>query len=94
MAKAIPKWVQERYSILWKKFKDKEITYENIEKTLSIDDKNTISVFINELKKAGWIDVQLDKQDSRKRVYSLLSPNEAMGEIESVIERHKDRISR
>lgn len=83
MAKSIPRWVQERFSKLWREHNSREITYEMIEKTLSLDDKNTISVFLNELKKAGWIEVNLSKEDSRKRVYLIKQPNEIMQEIDS-----------
>ena len=81
MAKPIPKWVQERVSRLWKKFADKEVTYEEIKETLSMDDSNTISVFISELKKAEWVDIKLSKEDMRKRVYVLKEPNQIMREI-------------
>lgn len=94
MAKAIPKWVMNRYSILWNEFKDNAITYEEIKNALPIDDKNTISVFLNELRKAEWVDIQLDTQDARKRVYILKSPGQAVGEFENVSERNKNRISR
>ena len=81
MAKAIPKWVQERFSLLWQTYDNKTVTYEEIEKVLKMDDRNTISVFINELKKAEWIDIKLSDEDSRKRVYSLKSPNQIMLEM-------------
>lgn len=81
MANAIPKWVQERLSKIWKEYNGKEMTYEMIEKILSLDDKNTISVFLNELKKSGWIKVKLDQNDARKRVYLIKQPNEVMMEI-------------
>lgn len=81
MAKPIPKWVQERLSKLWSKFGDKEMTYEEIRKTLSIDEDTTISVFLNELKRAEWIEVKLGEGDARKRVYALKSPNEVIASI-------------
>jgi hypothetical protein len=81
MAKPIPKWVQERVSRLWNKFEGKEINYDEIKETLSMDDSNTISVFLNELKKAEWIEIKLSKEDMRKRVYILKEPNQVMKEI-------------
>ncbi|MGA2130124.1 MAG: hypothetical protein ABSG05_00715 [Candidatus Pacearchaeota archaeon] len=81
MAKAIPKWVQERLSRLWKKYEGKDITYENIEKTLTMDDKNTINAFLNELKTAGWIEVKSNESDARKKIYILKSPSVVMLEI-------------
>ena len=82
MAKPIPKWVQERLSKIWKTHNSKELTFEMIEKILSpMDDRNTISVFLNELKKADWIEVKLSESDARKRIYVLKEPNKIMMEI-------------
>jgi hypothetical protein len=82
MAKPIPKWVQERLSKIWKKYNDNEIiTYDMIEKILSLDDKNTINAFLNELKKAEWIEVKSSEDDLRKKIYIFKTPNEVMMEI-------------
>lgn len=82
MAKAIPKWVQERLSKILKKYNDKNgITYDMIEKVLSLDDKNTINAFLNELKKAEWIEVKSSDKDLRKKIYMFKTPNEVMMEI-------------
>ncbi len=83
MANAIPKWVQERVSKLWKKYDSKEMTFEMIQKVLTLDDRNTISVFINELRNAEWIEVKSSKEDARKRIYILKEPNDIMLEINS-----------
>lgn len=82
MTKAIPKWVWNRYSLLWKKCKDKPFTYKEAEKVLKYDDKNSISVMFLELRKAGWLNVELSKEDTRKRVYMLTPPEKV---IEAVI---------
>ena len=42
----------------------------------------------NELKTAGWIDVNLDKQDSRKRVYNLLTPLEIVESVKHDIKKN------
>lgn len=83
MAQAIPKWVQERLSKIWKKYNTKEITYEQIEEILKPDEKTTISVFLTELRKADWINIRLDENDSRKRVYSIKEPNKILMEIKN-----------
>ncbi|MBS3093804.1 hypothetical protein J4456_04470 [Candidatus Pacearchaeota archaeon] len=82
MAKPIPKWVQERVSRIWKKYNSKELTFDMIEKVLSpMDDRNTISVFLNELKKAEWIEIKPSKEDMRKKIYTLKEPNIIMKEL-------------
>ena len=80
MAKAIPKWVQERLSKLWKEHRNKEMTYVDIENTLSPDEKTTIGVFLNELKKADWLEIKKG-DDARKRIYTLKEPNKILQEI-------------
>lgn len=74
MVNPIPKWVWKRYAKLWQKFKDKPFTFEQAQKELKHLDRNLISVMFNELKTAGWIAVNLDEKDTRKRVYTLLNP--------------------
>ena len=81
MAKAIPKWVQERLSKLWKEYDGREMSYEKIEILLKPDEKNTINVFLSELKKAGWVDVKPNEKDLRKKIYTLKEPNKIMAEI-------------
>ena len=85
MAKPIPKWVQERLSKLWKKYEGREMSYEQIEAVLKPDEKTTISVFLNELKKAEWINIRRGegKEDARIRIYTIKEPNEILKEIES-----------
>ena len=74
MISPIPKWVWKRYALLWQKFKSNSFTFEQAQKELKYLDRNLISVMFNELKTAGWIKVNLDEQDSRKRVYTLVNP--------------------
>jgi len=94
MAKSIRKWVMDRYSILWERFADNPISFKQIKDTLKIDDKNVISVFLNELRKSGWVDVKLDKEDIRKRLYTLKSPNKVIMEIsKNVTQESKNRDS-
>lgn len=80
MAKAIPKWVQERLSKIWKKFEGGEMSYKQIKETLKPDEDATIGVFLNELKKAGWIDVRRG-EDARVRIYVIKEPNNILKEI-------------
>ena len=81
MAKPIPKWVQERVSKLYKEYDNQELSFEMIKNVLTLDDRNTISVFLNELRKAGWMEVKLNPKDSRKRIYALKDPKKIMMEI-------------
>ncbi len=81
MATPLPKWIMQRYSILWRTFKNKDFDFDKAAKALK--EKNTIllSQILSELKKAGWLTIKLDPKDSRKRIYTLISPEEAIKEI-------------
>ena len=74
MVNPVPKWVWRRYAKLWQKFKDKPFTFEQAKKELKFVDVNVVSVMFNELKTAGWLLVNLDAEDSRKRIYKLVNP--------------------
>ena len=80
MVNPLPKWEMKRYAILWNKFKIKEFTHEQASKILG-DDKKLVSVFLSDLKKARWVEVALDINDSRKRIYKLKEPNVAVQEL-------------
>ena len=79
MVEHIPKWVMQRYSKLWSKFGEKLFSYDAIEELLG-EDNRLISVFLSELKKAGWVSIQLDPKDARKRIYKLINPKKAIEE--------------
>lgn len=78
MAKHLPEWVFNRYAKLWSKFKDKEFSYEDAKDFLK--EKTAMSVLLSELKEADWIEVKLNPQDTRKRIYKLKNPEKAIKE--------------
>jgi len=80
MAEPLPKWIMKHYSTLWREFKNKEFIYEDASKTLN--EKKMMSLILSELKKSGWLNVKLDPEDSRKRIYQLKNPNEVINEME------------
>jgi len=82
MTKPLPKWVTYRYSILWKRFNKKEFNYDQAVKNLKEKNLSLVSVILSELKKHGWLNLQLDPKDSRKRFYKLKSPEEGIQELE------------
>jgi DNA-binding MarR family transcriptional regulator len=74
----LPKWIMKHYSKLWSKFNDKQFTHQQAEDLLKIT--NT-SIVLSRLKKYGWLELTLDPNDSRKRLYKLKDPSEAVKEI-------------
>ena len=80
MVEPLPKWLMQRYSLLWVKFKDEEFNHEQATKTLP-DDGRMVSVILSEMRKAGWLEMRLDPEDARRRLYKLKSPEEVVKEI-------------
>lgn len=80
MTKPLPKWIQIRYAPLWKTFKEKEFTFEQAEKILK-NHKKGINMFFSDLKKAGWVEVKLNKKDTRKRIYKIKNPNQIFNDM-------------
>lgn len=82
MVEPLPKWIMQRYSALWNKFKDKEFNHEEAFKTLNKD--KMLSIVLSELRQAGWLEMKLSPEDARKRIYKLKSPEQAVKEMEKV----------
>ena len=68
------------YAKLWNSFKTKKFTHEQAVKILNMK-KEIVSIIISDLRKFGWLDVTLDKKDSRKRLYELIDSNQAWNNI-------------
>ncbi len=81
MVEPLPKWEMKKYASLWNKFKDKTFTNQEALAVLKEKDPHLLSVFFYDLKKYGWIEINRDKIDKRKKVYNLKSPEEAIKEI-------------
>ncbi|MEM5816139.1 MAG: hypothetical protein QXL14_03795 [Candidatus Aenigmatarchaeota archaeon] len=79
MVEPLPRWLMKAYSKLWIKFKNKEFNHEEASKTLN-DDK-MVSIILSEMKQRGWLEIRLNPEDSRKRLYKLISPEKAIKEI-------------
>ncbi len=83
MIVSIPHWVQIRYSALYREFKcGKSFNREDAKKVfekhkIKSDDKLT-NTFFSELKKKGWVKVTKNKEDTRKKIFKLISPEKAI----------------
>jgi len=80
MVEPLPKWLMQRYSLLWVKFRDKKFNHEQTTKTLP-DDERMVSVILSEMRKAGWLEMRLDSIDVRKRLYKLKAPDGVVRKI-------------
>ena len=78
MAELPPKWVMENYAKLWTKFK--ENPFSNTEAKKIVGNFTNPSIIYSKLKTTGWLRITLDPKDSRKSVYSLKNPHQAIDE--------------
>lgn len=71
----LPKWIMKRYLILWNKFRNNEFTFEEANSLLATlkkpDNKKIVALFLAELRKSGWLIVNFDPLDTRRRIYRL-----------------------
>ena len=71
----LQKWVGRRYIFMAKHFKENQFTFEEASKYLKKnfnDSDPIVSLVLSEFKKAGWLNVEIDPEDSRKRRYTLI----------------------
>lgn len=78
MTTPLPKWVMQSYAKLWSMFSDSYFEHSSVTEIL---DAKPASVIISHLRKNKWIDVMLHPEDSRKRIYRLKSPEQAVLEM-------------
>lgn len=72
----LPKWLEERHTKLWGKFGNSNFRMDESVEFLKEDigvEKEEVAVVLSELRKAGWVKVELDPDDARKRIYKLRS---------------------
>ena len=81
MTKALPKWLENRYAVLWGKFRNAPFNFEEAEKLLREKDPKTLSVVLSDLRNLGWLSVELDPKTARKRLYQLKPPETALKEL-------------
>ena len=71
----------ERYSLLWREFKDKDFDHDKASKILKEEKDGLVSAVLSDLKKHGWLTIKLHPNDSRKRIYTLKNPEDAVKEM-------------
>ena len=90
----IPNWLEKRHDTLWEVFRHSPFRFEEgatILKEKNQDSEDQVNVFLAELRKKGWLTVEFDLQDTRKRIYKLKSKDEIVSELLSV---KKDQLTR
>lgn len=82
MVDAIPKWVMQRYSVLYKAFGNEGFNRDGARKAIAKaglkGDDTLTNTFFSQLNKKGWVIVERDKRDSRKKIFRLVPPEKAL----------------
>lgn len=81
MTEPLPKWEMKKYASLWKAFEQKEFTNDKALNALKEKDSHILSVLFYDLKRMGWIEVNRDPNDKRRKIYKLKEPNKAVKEM-------------
>ena len=82
----LPKWMTRRYAQLWRLVKEKDFTLDEAVKVLK-EDKKIILVLFSNWRKNGWLQVDFDTEDARRRVYKLKDPATIMEAMSDVNKR-------
>ena len=77
----ISNWLLRRYAVLWKRHRNNKIGFKDVTETLKEKNDKRVTVILSELKKSGWICVERNKEDKRKGIYQLKSPEKIIDEI-------------
>jgi len=83
----LPKWLAVRYESLWEAFGEIPFAFDEAAEVLkqkNKDHESNVTVVLSELRKAGWISVQPDPRDARKKIYHLEIRKKTVREILSV----------
>jgi len=83
--KKLKNWIENRYNVLWENFERKSFRADEAFEVLA-QHKDTagsaeqVNIALSELRKAGFLEVELDPEDARKRIYTLKSKEEVISE--------------
>jgi type I restriction enzyme M protein len=90
----LPKYLEHRYTLLWESFKNSVFTMADAVEVLKQkkgDNKEAVAVFVSELRKASWLNVQYNESDMRKKQYTLKPKRDIISELRSI---DNEKISR
>jgi hypothetical protein len=78
----IAKYIQEVFSTIWKKYGSEELSKSKIVKLFPKYNKQVLRNYLSKAVKSGWIKIEVDQKDKKRRIYTLREPNEIMKELE------------
>ncbi|MBI2176391.1 hypothetical protein HYU40_03545 [Candidatus Woesearchaeota archaeon] len=79
-AKPLSSYQMKKYAALWNKYGGKPFEFDQAQHLLNLNENNLL-VLLHRLKQKGWLTTKQHPKNTRKTVYSLLSPNDAVKAI-------------
>ena len=76
----VSRWLFKRYAILWYNFKFQPFSFITA-KILLRDSVGTLNVVFSQLRKYGWLNVNFDALDKRKKTYTLVGIDKIIEDI-------------
>jgi len=101
MEDRLQRWVRARYKKLWSVFGEKEFTREEALEVLKEGEakigEDALNLLLSDLRKSGFLGVQADRLDSRKKIYTLKPPEKfedflTRGDLEGLMKKAADLI--
>ena len=83
MVEPLPRWIMTRYSIRWNTVKNKECTHKQATEALKEKDERVVSLCLSDIKKYGWLEVRLNPEAARIRLYKLKRTEDAVKEMKN-----------
>ncbi len=73
-----PNWTFKIYAQLWNKYKDKKFSNQEAQEIIQ---NSNLNQALSRLKNTGWLKITLNPKDSRKSLYELKKPEQAIQEV-------------
>ena len=99
---SIPNWIHNRFLALSDQYKTDSFGFEDAVTTLKKrfgDSEDQVKVILSELRKGNLVEVARSEEDSRKKLYKVLTPTEAVangklsrGDIDRILKKAADLI--
>lgn len=74
--KVLPNWIEKRYKLLWQAKAENKFSFDDAVKICKPDKKPIVSIALSEMRRAGWLSVEINKEDTRKKFYTLVPIDE------------------
>ena len=97
----LPKWIMKRYLVLWevlsKRKEENSFTFDTAASILLAelnDNRGVVGLVLSALRKAGWLEVNLDTKDNRRRIYKIANFKDVFKEYVAEAQKMREEKSK